>query len=356
MQILTTNCTMSIFNIQNRFQDGQIEIVESNRYGEDWTLEQKQAFVQSMLMGFPVPIFILVEDAYGQYKVVDGIKRFKALLGYLNNEFAVSYSGGEPEFYEHLDRSKRRRIDEASLQVSIHFIPEPLDAIAFEKRLHADFEILAKKVVIVERTLSFSNDKYVAALMMIAEFNDYLATAYPDEVISIKVQQEGDLIRLIVETDKESKIDSQQFLDEFNKSKYGKLFEERLRKSSKDTNPTVNVNVQNVSHVNTTVNVDVNIQLQNLINKSGGLLNELIEEIGDNPSLTRDLQKIIASSEKVSNKQELGKSSFLSRLTRFVEQTKEKGSELYNISKTSVECAELIKQIVDNFDTISNFL
>ncbi|AIU66472.1 hypothetical protein JV59_29275 [Vibrio coralliilyticus] len=347
---------MTINYILELLEYGELEINERTEYGEDWTVEQKQAFVQSMLLGFPVSMFIFVEHENNNYKVVDGAKRLRALRGYFNNDFAVSFSGDEPLFFQYLDRRQTRHIRETELKVSVNEFPDPLDAIAFEKRLHADFEILAKKVVVVERTLSFSSDKYVAALMMIAEFNDYLAIAYPDEIISIKVQQEGDLIRLIVETDKESKIDSQQFLDEFNKSKYGKLFEERLRKSSKDTNPAVNVNVHNESHVNTTVNVDVNIQLQNLLNENGGLLNELIEEIGDNPNLIKDLQKIISSSEKITGKEELGKSSFLHRLTRFVEQAKDKGSALYSISKTSVECAELIKKIIDNFDKISNLL
>lgn len=356
MDIRTTYITITINSILDLFEYGELEINEKTGYGEDWTVEQKQAFVQSMLLGFPVPMFIFVELENNSYKVVDGIKRLRALRGYLSNDFAVSCSGDEPLFFQNLDSRQIRHIRQTELKVSVHEFPSPLDAIAFEKRLHADFEILAKKVVVVERTLSFSSDKYVAALMMIAEFNDYLATAYPDEIISIKVQQEGDLIRLIVETDKESKIDSQQFLDEFNKSKYGKLFEERSRNSPKDANPTVNVNVHNESHVNTTVNVDVNIQLQNLLNKNGGLLNELIEEIGDNPTLIRDLQKIIISSEKITSKEELGKSSFLNRLTRFVEQAKEKGSALCNISKTSVECAELIKQIIDNFGKISNLL
>lgn len=119
--------------------------------------------------------------------------------------------------------------------------------------------------------------------------------------------------------------------------------------NSNNTQPSdkFTINISNIMSNN------INISFNGLLDKTNGLVNELIEELESEPELQNQLYKIIKSSNSVTDEHALKGSSFLSRAERFVEQAKEKGTKLYNVSKTSKECADLIRKISENIDSLS---
>ena len=57
-----------------------------------WTLEEKQAFIDTILHNYPVPIFLLAkyklenEDKYRK-EIIDGLQRLNAIFSFIKNEF-----------------------------------------------------------------------------------------------------------------------------------------------------------------------------------------------------------------------------------------------------------------------------
>lgn len=358
---------MSLGEVINLLNDAEIAIPENTRYGEDWNLEQKKAYIESMLLGFPVSSFIVVKSAEGIWKVVDGVKRFKAVIGFLSDDFKViphtPYEEliGEEEYYSQLKSEFRRYIKRITLHFFIHSFSNTKDAEKFEKRLHADFEFLTRKVVIIDRCLSFDSDTYLEALTLIASFNSHLLQKYPRKNISVKVQQEGKSIRLIVETENSSHVETEQILDDFNKKMLRKIHQmqenqEKFMHSGGAVISNLHVNLKNENNIDAKVNVDVNIKLKNIVERNNGLISELIEEASSEPELVNQLREIISSSESISSPQQLENSNFINRVSRLMEQAHKKGTAIYNLTKTSKECADLISKIIDNFQVINGIL
>lgn len=357
MKIDSDNYAMSVGEVIKLINDDEIEIPDSVRSGENWSVEQQKLYIESMLLGFPVSSFITIQDNQGIIKVVDGVKRFKALIGFLNDEFKVTLqvmSSSEnhevEKTYSNFSLQNQRYVKRIIFHFFIHKFDKSEDAEKFEKRLHADFEILARKIIIIDRYLSFENDCYLEALTLISTFNSHLSKKYPETKITVKIQQEGDKIRLIVEAEDGVHVETEQILDDFNKGIFRKL--QNIKEVSQNTS-SVHVNLKNENII--TNNVSVNVELKSLINQNNGLINELIEELKSTPEVVNQLKKIISSSESVTQPEQLEGSAFLSRATRFVEQAKEKGSTLYKLTKTSKECAELVSKIIDNLQTFSNW-
>src|SRR5213592_4162720 len=69
-----------------RFQDGDIEVPQWQR-GWVWTQREAARFIESLLLGLPVPgIFLYLEPATKKLLVVDGQQRLRSLNAYYNND------------------------------------------------------------------------------------------------------------------------------------------------------------------------------------------------------------------------------------------------------------------------------
>jgi hypothetical protein len=364
LNIHSDNYSMSVDEVINIIQDDEINIPDSVRCGEGWSAEQQKLYIESMLLGFPVSSFIVVQDNNRIWKVVDGVKRFKALIGFLNDDFKVippvissSENPSSEITYSNFSLKNQRYVKRILFHFFIHTFDNPKDSAKFEERIHADFDVLARKLIIIDRYLTFENDSYLEALTLISTFNSHLLEKYPETNITVKIEQEGDRIRLIVEAEDGVHVETEQILNDFNKSIFRKLqnIEDIKEQGLKNINkPTTNVLI-NLKNENTiTNNVSVNIEFKSLINKNNGLINELIEELQSTPEIVNQLKKIISSSESVTQPEQLESSAFLSRATRFAEQAKEKGSALYKLTKTSKECADIVSKIIDNLQLFSS--
>jgi len=58
-----------------------------------WTLEEKQALIDSILKGYPIPLILLAQRATeigaGNYEIIDGIQRLNAIFTFIEQGFAV---------------------------------------------------------------------------------------------------------------------------------------------------------------------------------------------------------------------------------------------------------------------------
>ena len=57
-----------------------------------WTIEEKRAFIDSILQGFPVPIILLAETQKGKksvFEIIDGMQRLNAITSFIEGEFDI---------------------------------------------------------------------------------------------------------------------------------------------------------------------------------------------------------------------------------------------------------------------------
>ena len=58
-----------------------------------WNIDEKAAFIDSVLKEFPVPLFLFAEGKREDetiYEIIDGMQRLNALFSYIENEFALN--------------------------------------------------------------------------------------------------------------------------------------------------------------------------------------------------------------------------------------------------------------------------
>lgn len=64
-----------------------------------WTLEEKQAFIDTILHNYPVPIFLMAkyklddEDKYRK-DIIDGLQRLNAIFSFIKNDFPIKWNDG----------------------------------------------------------------------------------------------------------------------------------------------------------------------------------------------------------------------------------------------------------------------
>lgn len=90
----TDSYPMSIGEIINLYRDKEIKINPDYQRFFRWTIAQKSRFIESILLGIPIPPIFVYQDSAGKWEVVDGVQRISTILefrGLLINEEDGSY-------------------------------------------------------------------------------------------------------------------------------------------------------------------------------------------------------------------------------------------------------------------------
>ncbi len=79
----------SIFEIKRRYDKGKICIDPDFQRNDVWSLRQKSELIESVIMGIPLPLIYLAENADGKLIVVDGRQRLTTFFEFLDNKFKL---------------------------------------------------------------------------------------------------------------------------------------------------------------------------------------------------------------------------------------------------------------------------
>ncbi|XTB05812.1 DUF262 domain-containing protein [Treponema denticola] len=84
IEIIVDKYLKDIDNEKNEFfvPDYQREFV--------WNNYRQSRFIESLLIGFPIPYIFLAETQAGRYEIVDGSQRIRTLAAFLNDELKIS--------------------------------------------------------------------------------------------------------------------------------------------------------------------------------------------------------------------------------------------------------------------------
>lgn len=71
------------------------KLIVNRRYQRKlvWSIDEKAAFIDSVLKEFPVPLFLFAEGKQDEetiYEIIDGMQRLNALFSYIENEFDLN--------------------------------------------------------------------------------------------------------------------------------------------------------------------------------------------------------------------------------------------------------------------------
>ncbi|MFK0337003.1 DUF262 domain-containing protein [Agrobacterium deltaense] len=138
--ITTYGWDSDVEGLVKRLTRGDIYIPKFQR-GFVWTGPEKSRFVESLILGLPVPTIFLAQDADSKkLNVVDGQQRLRTLQGYLDGKFALSGKEIQEDlrgryYNKEVAKGKKSKVlDEGDLRTLsdavIHAIvikPDPLD-------------------------------------------------------------------------------------------------------------------------------------------------------------------------------------------------------------------------------------
>jgi uncharacterized protein with ParB-like and HNH nuclease domain len=83
LKVHTDAYPMSIGEMVNLYQDGEIEIHPEFQRVYRWTPEQKSKLIESIILGIPLPSIFVAQREDGVWDVVDGLQRLSTIFSFL---------------------------------------------------------------------------------------------------------------------------------------------------------------------------------------------------------------------------------------------------------------------------------
>jgi len=80
--LATERLDMSFGEIMNIYQDGEILISPEFQRLYRWSDYQKTRFIESILLGIPIPPIFVAEDENGKWELVDGLQRLSTIFSF----------------------------------------------------------------------------------------------------------------------------------------------------------------------------------------------------------------------------------------------------------------------------------
>lgn len=83
--IYTDSMSMSVGEFLSLYKDDSWIIAPEFQRLYRWNLEQKSKFIESLLLGFPIPPFYVAINKEGKYLTIDGLQRLSTILEFTEN-------------------------------------------------------------------------------------------------------------------------------------------------------------------------------------------------------------------------------------------------------------------------------
>jgi hypothetical protein len=139
--VKTDDYPMSIGELANMYEKGEIILrPEYQRYFR-WTKEQKSKLIESILIGLPLPSFFMAQNENGDWEVVDGMQRLSTILDFMGG---LKQENKHPETYKKFD----------TLTDDLFYLKEFADKSwdDFSRRIQLDFKRTKVQLTILLRT------------------------------------------------------------------------------------------------------------------------------------------------------------------------------------------------------------
>ena len=82
---------MSVQEAYREFRSGNFRVNRRYQRKLVWTLAEKRSLVDSVLLGYPIPLILLtyrtLDDGTKQFEILDGMQRLDALFSFIENRY-----------------------------------------------------------------------------------------------------------------------------------------------------------------------------------------------------------------------------------------------------------------------------
>ncbi|MFH7244867.1 MAG: DUF262 domain-containing protein [Spirulina sp.] len=88
-KVSTTSYSMSVGELVSMYKDGELNLHPEFQRFFRWTVEQKSKFIESLLLGIPIPPIFVSERSNSYWDVIDGLQRISTIfevMGELRDE------------------------------------------------------------------------------------------------------------------------------------------------------------------------------------------------------------------------------------------------------------------------------
>lgn len=82
-QVSTDSYDMSVGELINIYRDGEIKITPEYQRLFRWNIEQKSSFIESLLLGIPIPPIFVIETESRVWELIDGLQRTSTILQFV---------------------------------------------------------------------------------------------------------------------------------------------------------------------------------------------------------------------------------------------------------------------------------
>lgn len=88
-----------------------------------WDQDRQSKFIESLILGLPVPLIFLAENELGRLEIVDGSQRIRTLAAYLNDELVISNLIKLTQLnglkFSQLSTARQRKINNTALRMIV---------------------------------------------------------------------------------------------------------------------------------------------------------------------------------------------------------------------------------------------
>lgn len=109
--------------LTNGFKNRDYEIPQYQR-NKVWDQRKKERFIESVLLGYPIPLIFLSEKNNGKLEIVDGVQRITTLSDFISNKIILGHDLEKLNLlkgfrYLDLPDSEKRRFSDHSLRIIV---------------------------------------------------------------------------------------------------------------------------------------------------------------------------------------------------------------------------------------------
>lgn len=111
---------MSIQEAYNLYRSEKLVVNRNYQRKLVWGVNEKMHLIDSILRGFPIPLFLLAEAPDQHYEIIDGMQRLDAIFGFIEQRYGIPSEGEQQQYFDLNEFSRARQLAESNA-----FTPEP---------------------------------------------------------------------------------------------------------------------------------------------------------------------------------------------------------------------------------------
>lgn len=84
---------MTVTEAYRNYREGKFIINRAYQRKLVWTVDEKRKLIDSILLGYPIPLILLAQTKEGNYEVIDGMQRLNAIFDFIDNSYSLEGKG-----------------------------------------------------------------------------------------------------------------------------------------------------------------------------------------------------------------------------------------------------------------------